>query len=72
MNLTHRAIATNIWQREALVPTGEGERILWIMPVSHSYGMAMGLFVAPNWHGTLVPLKKFVAEDVLATGWENA
>ncbi|TAK86202.1 MAG: long-chain fatty acid--CoA ligase [Betaproteobacteria bacterium] len=65
VNLTHRAIATNVWQREALLPTAEGERILCMMPVSHSYGMAMGLFLAPNCRGTLVLLKKFIAEDVL-------
>ena len=49
--------------RHALCGTGEGERILCIMPLSHSYGAAKGLFLAPNWHGTLVPLKKFVAEE---------
>ncbi len=66
VDLTHRAIATNVWQREQLLPTHEGERILCMMPVSHAYGMAMGLFLAPNCRGTLVLLKKFVPEDVLA------
>jgi long-chain acyl-CoA synthetase len=65
VNLTHRAIATNVSQREALLPTREGERILCMMPVSHSYGMAMGLFLAPNCRGTLVLLRKFVPDDVL-------
>ena len=66
VNLTHRAIATNVRQREALLPTRHGERILCMMPVSHSYGMAMGLFLAAHCAGTLVVLAKYVPEDVLA------
>jgi long-chain acyl-CoA synthetase len=66
VNLTHRAIATNVWQREALLPTREGERILCMMPVSHSYGMAMGLFLAANCRGTLVLLPRYVPDDVLS------
>jgi len=67
VNLTHRAIATNVRQREGLLPTRQGERILCMMPVSHSYGMAMGLFLAPNCRGTLVLLPKFIPEEVLTT-----
>ncbi|HEY5897088.1 MAG TPA: AMP-binding protein, partial [Burkholderiales bacterium] len=67
VNLTHGAIAMNVWQREALLPTGEGERILCMMPVSHSYGMAMGLFLAPNCRGTLVLLPRFIPDAVLET-----
>jgi long-chain acyl-CoA synthetase len=37
-----------------------------MMPVSHAYGMAMGLFLAPYCGGTLVLLPRYVAEDVLA------
>ncbi len=66
VDLTHRAIATNVAQREALLPTREGERILCMMPVSHSYGMAMGLYLAPNCRGALVLLARYVPEDVLA------
>ena len=66
VNLTHRAISTNVMQREGLLPTREGERTLCMMPVSHSYGMAMGLFLAAYCRGTLVLLGKFVPEDVLA------
>ncbi len=54
-------------QREALLPTREAERILCMMPVSHSYGMAMGLFLAANCCGTLVVLKKFLPEETLST-----
>ena len=66
VNLTHRAIATNVRQREALLPTRHGERILCMMPVSHSYGMAMGLFLAAYCGGALVLLPRYVAEEVLA------
>lgn len=67
VNLAHGAIATNVWQREQLLPTREGERILCVMPVSHAYGMAMGLFLAPYCRGALVLLPKFIPEEVLAT-----
>jgi long-chain acyl-CoA synthetase len=66
VDLTHRAIATNVAQREALLPTRAGERILCMMPVSHSYGMAMGLFLAAWCRGTLVLLPRYAPEDVLA------
>jgi long-chain acyl-CoA synthetase len=66
VNLTHRAIATNVAQREGLLPTRAGERILCMMPVSHSYGMAMGLFLAAYCGGALVLLPRYVPEDVLA------
>ena len=65
VNLTHSAIATNVSQREGLLPTREGERILCMMPVSHSYGMAMGLLLAAYCGGTLVLLPRYVPEDVL-------
>ena len=66
VNLTHRAIATNVWQREALLPTREGERIICMMPVSHSYGMAMGLFLAANCRGALFLLPRFIPDEALA------
>jgi long-chain acyl-CoA synthetase len=49
-----------------LLPTGPAERVLCTLPVSHSYGMAMGLFLAANCGATLVLLPRFVALDVLA------
>ncbi|MDH4188686.1 MAG: AMP-binding protein [Betaproteobacteria bacterium] len=66
VELTHAAISTNVSQREGLLPTREAERILCMMPVSHSYGMAMGLFLAAYCRGTLVLLPRYVPEDVLA------
>jgi long-chain acyl-CoA synthetase len=66
VNLTHRAIATNVAQREALLPTAmDSERILCAMPLFHSYAMAMGLFLAANCRGTLVILERYKPEAVL-------
>ena len=65
VNLTHRAIATNVAQREGLLPSRAGDRILCMMPVSHAYGMAMGLFLAAYCAGTLVVLPRYAPEPVL-------
>ncbi|MGQ0654489.1 MAG: AMP-binding protein [Betaproteobacteria bacterium] len=66
VNLTHRAIATNVAQREALLPTAmDAERILCAMPLFHSYGMAMGLFLAANCRGTLVIMERYRPDDLL-------
>lgn len=68
VNLTHRAIATNVAQREALLPTRmDTERILCVMPLFHSYAMAMGLFLAANCRGTLVILERYRPEILLET-----
>jgi long-chain acyl-CoA synthetase len=68
VNLTHRAIATNVAQREALLPTRpDGERIVCVMPLFHSYAMAMGLFLAANCRGTLVILERYKPEPLLET-----
>jgi long-chain acyl-CoA synthetase len=67
VNLTHRAIATNVAQREGLLPTApDRERILCVMPLFHSYAMAMGLFLAANCRGTLVILERYKPEALLA------
>jgi len=67
VNLTHRAIATNVAQREGLLPTAlDRERILCVMPLFHSYAMAMGLFLAANCRGTLVILERYKPEELLA------
>src|SRR4051812_7456838 len=66
VNLTHRAIATNVAQREALLPTAlDRERILCVMPLFHSYGMSMGLFLAANCRGTLVIQERYKPELLL-------
>jgi long-chain acyl-CoA synthetase len=67
VDLTHRAIATNVSQREALLPSQDGDRIICMMPISHAYGMAMGLFLAAYCAGTLVILPHYQPAEVLAT-----
>lgn len=66
VELTHAAISINVAQREALLPSGRGERVLCMMPLSHSYGMAMGLFLCANCAGTLVILPRYQPDAVLA------
>jgi len=66
VNLTHRAIAINVAQRETLLATAmDSERILCVMPLFHSYAMAMGLFLAANCRGTLVIVERYKPELVL-------
>ena len=67
VELTHGAIAINVEQREALLPTRRGDRIICMMPMSHAYGMAMGLFLAAYCAGTLVILARYRPDEVLAT-----
>jgi long-chain acyl-CoA synthetase len=65
VNLTHAALRTNVEQREAMLPTRAGcERILCAMPLFHSYGMAMGLYLAARCAGTLVILPAFRRDDL--------
>jgi long-chain acyl-CoA synthetase len=65
VELTHRAIATNVAQREALLPTREGDRVLCLTPLGHAYGMAMGLFLAARAASTLVILPRYEPSAVL-------
>ena len=65
VNLTHAALRTNVEQREALLPTRiASERILCAMPLFHSYGMAMGLYLAARCAGTLVILPTFRRDEL--------
>ena len=64
----HSAVAVNIAQRDALVPTDrDGERILCAMPLYHTYAVAMCLHNAANCGGTLVVLPRFNSTKVLET-----
>jgi len=65
VNLTHGAVATNVAQREALLPSEDGERILAVTPLYHSYAMAMGLHLACYCRGTLILLPRYHPKDVL-------
>lgn len=68
VSLLHRAVAANISQREALLPTRAGqERVLAITPLFHSYSMAMGLYLAVYARSTLVILPRYRPDTVLET-----
>jgi len=60
------AIAINVAQRDALVPAErDGERILCVMPLYHTYAVAMCLHNAANCGGTLYVLPRFTPAAVL-------
>ena len=62
---THAAVAINVAQRDAILPTpADGERILCIAPLYHTYAMAMGLHNAAHSGSTLVIVAKFAPEVV--------
>ncbi|MET7905399.1 4-coumarate--CoA ligase family protein [Streptomyces sp. NPDC005336] len=65
--LTHRSVATNLVQVEALVPTLPGERVLAVLPFFHSYGLT-ALMNAPLRSGsTVIVLPRFELEQFLMT-----
>jgi len=64
--LTHRAVATNVVQRECVLPTEFGdERVLCMMPLFHSFAVAMGLHLAAYAAGTLVILPRYRPDWVI-------
>ena len=66
VDLTHRAVAVNVAQREALLPTApDDERVLAITPLFHVYAVSMGLYLAVNCRATLVIVARYRPEAVL-------
>jgi long-chain acyl-CoA synthetase len=66
VNLTHRALAVNVSQREAVLPMRMGaERILCVMPMFHSFASAMGLLMALHSHGLLCIQPRYRPEWVV-------
>jgi long-chain acyl-CoA synthetase len=66
VDLTHAAVAANIAQREALLPTEPGEHVLVVTPLYHSYAVAMGLYLAVWCRGSLTIVPRYRPETVLA------
>ncbi|MCW5770783.1 MAG: long-chain fatty acid--CoA ligase [Rhodospirillaceae bacterium] len=67
VNLTHRGYATNISQREALMPSRpDRERILCVMPLFHVYASHVCLHTAAYARGTMVILPRYRPEDTVA------
>ena len=65
-DLTHRAVAINVSQREALLPTEpDAERVLAVTPLFHVYATAMCLYLALYCRGTLVILPRYHPRIVL-------
>lgn len=66
VDLPHRAVAVNVAQREALLPTApEREKVLAITPLYHVYAVSMGLYLAANCRGALVILPRYQPDLVL-------
>ena len=66
VNMTHAAVAINVAQREALLPTAcDSDVLLCAMPLFHTYAAAMCLHNAANRGATLVILPRFTAEALL-------
>jgi len=60
VELSHRAVAINVSQREGLLPTRiDRERVLAITPLFHVYATAMCLYLALYCRGTLVVLPRY-------------
>jgi long-chain acyl-CoA synthetase len=67
VNITHRQMATNISQREAILPTqANDERILCVMPLFHVFAVHMCLYLAAFCRGLLIILPRYQPETVLA------
>jgi long-chain acyl-CoA synthetase len=64
--LTHRAIATNVLQREVFLSTRNSDRFLCMMPLFHSFALAMNLYQALVCAGTLVILPRYRPDWVVA------
>lgn len=66
VNLTHRAIATNLWQREVMVPSRFGqERMLCVMPLFHVYASHVCLHTMVYARGCMVILPRYHPEETL-------
>ena len=66
--LSHRAVATNVAQREAVLPTLPGaERIVCMMPLYHSFAAAMCLHLAAYSGGALHILPRYRPDWLIDT-----
>jgi len=66
VNLLHAAVAINVSQREALLPTrSEQEIVLTVTPLFHVYAVSMGLYLSAWSRNTLVILPRYRPELAL-------
>ncbi|MFJ6380883.1 4-coumarate--CoA ligase family protein [Kitasatospora sp. NPDC092039] len=69
--LTHRSIATNLAQCDALYRPAEGERVLAVLPFFHIYGLAALLNQPLRCGATVVVLPRFDLEQFCRTIQEH-
>jgi acyl-CoA synthetase (AMP-forming)/AMP-acid ligase II len=63
--LTHRNLVANLAQGAPVLTSGEGDRLIAVLPFFHIYGQVV-LMAAALWHGaTLVSMPRFELEDFL-------
>ena len=63
--LTHRNLVANLCQCEPVLASGEGDRLIAVLPFFHIYGQVV-LMAAALWHGaTLVTMPRFDLEQFL-------
>ncbi|MGE5146062.1 MAG: AMP-binding protein, partial [Candidatus Eiseniibacteriota bacterium] len=67
VNNAHDQMTINISQREAVIPTQDGERILCVMPLFHVFAVSMCLHLAAYCRGTLIVLPRYRPDTTLAT-----
>jgi long-chain acyl-CoA synthetase len=66
VDLLHRAVAVNVSQREALLPSRPGREVVLVAtPLFHVYAVAMGLYLAAYARATLVIVARYRPEAVL-------
>jgi acyl-CoA synthetase (AMP-forming)/AMP-acid ligase II len=63
--LSHRNLVANLAQSEPVLVSGEGDRLIAVLPFFHIYGQVV-LMATALWHGaTLVSMPRFDLEDFL-------
>lgn len=67
VDITHRATAMNVSQRQALVPITRDDRLLVMTPLYHVYASSMGLFSAAYAAAPLVILPRYTTDIALQT-----
>jgi len=63
--LTHRNLVANVCQSEAVVPVGEDDTIIGVLPFFHIYGMTVIMNAAIRRGATIVTMPRFDLEQFL-------
>lgn len=65
VDISHRATAVNLSQRQALVPISRDDRLLVMTPLYHVYASSMGLFSSAYAAASLVILPRYTTDIAL-------